>query len=211
MSPATVRRRDGVEEEMPTLPEVRIVKRFAPVEDATENGFTPAVPWTRKVDVEVVAFTPETVPLSRKSPVERDDAPVQRARYPSVPVPERLPDPHALPVPTTTPVEVTWRHWVEPVMPVIASEDEVAAPSDEDAAVMLFVVYMSPCTVRRREGVEDPMPTLPPFMMVKSDEDALLRKFARRVDVAVSLPQTVRRVESVEVPSEVNPDEVAFT
>ncbi len=44
------------------------------------NGFTPAVPCTKNVDVEVVALIPATVPLSRKRPVESVLALVQRAR-----------------------------------------------------------------------------------------------------------------------------------
>jgi hypothetical protein len=47
-------------------------------------------------------------------------------------------------------------------------------------------------------------------MMVKSEVEAEFTKFARRLVEDASLPQTVRRVESVEVPSEVFPDDVAF-
>ena len=129
VSPVTVRVRDAVVEPIPTLPFWRIAKRFAPVEEATENGFTPPVPCTKKVEVEVVAFTPVTVPLSRKRLEVSEVPPFHRAMYPSVPDPPKLPDPQALPEPMTAPVEVTWRHWVLPVIPVMASEVEVALPS----------------------------------------------------------------------------------
>ncbi len=61
----------------------------------------------------------------------------------------------------------------------------------EDAAVMLLSVYMSPATVRTRDGVEEPIPTLPSLKMVKSEDDALFTKLVRRVDAELSVPQTV--------------------
>jgi hypothetical protein len=77
--------------------------------------------------------------------------------------------------------------------------------------VRLLRKYASPATVRVRDGVDEPIPILPSFMMVKSEVDAELRKLVRRVVDAVSPPQTVSLVLRVEVPSAVLPDEVAFT
>jgi hypothetical protein len=87
--PWRARRDDGVEEEIPTLPLLMIERSEVPVEDATLNGLTPAVPCTLKVTVPDVALTPDTVPLSRKRPVVRAEAEDHRARNPLVP-PERL-------------------------------------------------------------------------------------------------------------------------
>ena len=49
---------------IPTLPFWMMEKREVPVEDATLNGLTPALPCTLKVTVEDVALTPRTDPLS---------------------------------------------------------------------------------------------------------------------------------------------------
>jgi hypothetical protein len=68
-----------------SLPVVSIAKREDPVEEATLNGLVPAVPCTLKVYVDEVALTPDTVPLSRSSPVESVVGEVKRARYPLVP------------------------------------------------------------------------------------------------------------------------------
>jgi hypothetical protein len=63
----------------------------APVEDATENAVAePAFPCTLKVIIDEVAFTPATVPLSRKSPIPSVPGADQRAKNPLVP-PERVP------------------------------------------------------------------------------------------------------------------------
>jgi hypothetical protein len=83
--PWRARRDDGVEEEIPTLPLLMIERSEVPVEDATLNGLTPAVPCTLKVTVPDVALTPDTVPLSRKRPVVILDVPVKRARNPGAP------------------------------------------------------------------------------------------------------------------------------
>ncbi len=77
------------------------------------------------------------------------------------------------------------------VLPETVSAVEDAYPSVEDAAVMLLSVYMSPATVRTRDGVEEPIPTLPSLKMVKSEDDALFTKLVRRVDAELSVPQTV--------------------
>ena len=89
--PAITRRSDAVVDPIPILPLAKIVKTDVPEEDATLNGLTPAPPCTLKVKDEEVALTPETVPLSRKRPVESDEAEVHRARKPFVP-PEREPE-----------------------------------------------------------------------------------------------------------------------
>ena len=86
--PWRARRDEGVDEEIPTLPLLMIERSEVPVDDATVNGLTPAVPCTLKVTVEDVALTPDTVPLSRKRPDDSAVAPVHRARKPGVP-PER--------------------------------------------------------------------------------------------------------------------------
>jgi hypothetical protein len=78
----------GVVDPIPTLPFWRIVKSEVPVDDATLNGLTPAVPCTLKVTVDEVALTPDTVPLSWKSPVDKVEAELQRASLPATP-PER--------------------------------------------------------------------------------------------------------------------------
>ncbi len=61
----------GVELPIPTFPLARIVKRLVPVDDATLNGSIPAEPFTLKVTVDDVAFTPSTVPLSIRVDVPR--------------------------------------------------------------------------------------------------------------------------------------------
>ena len=71
----------------------------------------------------------------------------------------------------------------------------------EDAAVMLLRKYPSPATVRRRDGVEDEMPTLPSLKMVRSEVEALFTKFVRRVVEDVSPPQRVSFAPVVVVPT----------
>ena len=67
-------------------PNVSTENRLLPVEEETANGvILPALPWTLKVTVDDVAFTPATVPLSIKSPVERVVADVNRATSPESP------------------------------------------------------------------------------------------------------------------------------
>ena len=85
MLPATVRRLDGVVVPMPTLPLARILKNDVPDEDATLNGLSEPVPFTLKDIVEEVAFTPETVPLSRRIPDVRDVGVNHVATFPIVP------------------------------------------------------------------------------------------------------------------------------
>jgi hypothetical protein len=46
---ARVRRDPGVVVPIPTLPFARMVKRLVPVLDATANGLTVVVPWTKSV------------------------------------------------------------------------------------------------------------------------------------------------------------------
>ena len=146
-SPATVRVRDGEVEPIPTFPFPRMVKSAAPVDEATVNGFTPPVPCTRKVLVEVVALIPATVPLSLRRLFVSVDAPLHRARYPSVPVPASAPDPQSAPVPESTPVLEIRRHWMLPVIPVIASDDVVAFPRVVLFETMRFDVVAFPETV----------------------------------------------------------------
>ena len=83
--PWRARRDEGVDEEIPTLPLLMIERSEVPVDDATVNGLTPAVPCTLKVTVEDVALTPDTVPLSRKRPDVRLDVPEKRAKNPGAP------------------------------------------------------------------------------------------------------------------------------
>ncbi len=86
--PCTVKSDVGVDDPTPTFPLAKILKNDVPDEDATRNGSTAGDACRLKVTVEDVAFTPDTVPLSRKRPDESVEAPVQRARKPRVP-PER--------------------------------------------------------------------------------------------------------------------------
>ena len=70
---------------MPMFPFASTVKSETPDDDATLNGLTEGEPCTFKVNDDDVAFTPATVPLSKKSPVERVLPPVKRARNPLFP------------------------------------------------------------------------------------------------------------------------------
>ncbi len=82
--------------------------------------------------------------------------------------------PQPLPVPVTTPLLFTWRHCVLPLIPVIASDEVVALVNVDDAAVTLPAKYPSPWTVRRRDGVVEPMPTLPLLLILKSERPVVL-------------------------------------
>jgi hypothetical protein len=86
--PCTVKSDVGVEDPTPTFPLAKILKKEVPDEDATRNGSRAGDACRLKVTVDDVAFTPDTVPLSRRRPDESVEAPVQRARKPGVP-PER--------------------------------------------------------------------------------------------------------------------------
>ena len=76
---------------MPTFPLASIVKSDAPVEDATLNGLTAGEPCTLNVYEEEVAFTPDTVLLSRSIPVASVEVPMNLVTKPFVP-PETVPD-----------------------------------------------------------------------------------------------------------------------
>jgi hypothetical protein len=60
---------DGADDPIPMFPFWRIVKSCVPVDDATENGLTPALPCTLKEIVEEVALIPATTPLSIRDEV----------------------------------------------------------------------------------------------------------------------------------------------
>jgi hypothetical protein len=51
-------------------------------EEVLKMSLVPALPWRLKVTVELVAFTPATVPLSWKIPVARVEAEVNLATRP---------------------------------------------------------------------------------------------------------------------------------
>ena len=67
--PAIWRRSVGAETPIPTLPFARTLKNVVPDDDATANGLSVVDPCTRNAVVAEVAFTPDTVPLSRNTPV----------------------------------------------------------------------------------------------------------------------------------------------
>jgi len=58
VDPWTARSADGVDEPMPTLPFDRMLKRDAPDDEATANGFVPANPVMANVAVGAVELTP---------------------------------------------------------------------------------------------------------------------------------------------------------
>jgi hypothetical protein len=95
----------GVEVPIRTDPNWFTVRNEKPDDDATVSGFTPEDPCMLNVDVEVVALTPATVPLSKKSPVESVEVDVKRARYPFMPpvreleIPKDEVDTHCVDVP----------------------------------------------------------------------------------------------------------------
>ena len=55
---------------IPTFPLTFTINRELPVEDVTWNGSRVVVPWTFKLTVDEVAFTPMTVPLLSKDEAE---------------------------------------------------------------------------------------------------------------------------------------------
>lgn len=71
---------------MLTLPKAVTLKMEEALEEATLKGSKVVVPWILKDTAEEVALTPATVPLSSKAPVDKVEAPVQRATKPVVPV-----------------------------------------------------------------------------------------------------------------------------
>ena len=86
--PTSERVDPGVEDPIPTFPLAKIVRNEVPDDDATLNGLVAGDPWTLKVKEEDVAFTPATVPLSWKSPVDNVVGDVHLASNPFTP-PER--------------------------------------------------------------------------------------------------------------------------
>ena len=107
MLPATVRRSDGVDDPIPTLPLAKIVKSDVPVDDATLNGLRldVEVACTLKTKDDDVALMPENTPLSRSDDVPRVVAVSQRVAKPI--------EPPVTPAPMTPNVlvAVLWRIW----------------------------------------------------------------------------------------------------
>ena len=146
--PPKVKSALGVELPIPTLPFARTVKSDVPVEDATLNGFCVPLPCILYVTVEDVALIPETVPLSIEIPDPSVVEVSQRERYPEVP-PVRD---------GASPREDVATHWV--LVPVVWR----TIPRVPEALVESKnppVRPKSPDTVSVRDGVDDPMPTLP--------------------------------------------------
>ena len=79
MFPATDNNWAGVVVPIPTFPVEVMVNKLVPVEDAMAKGFKVPEPVTKRVVVELVALTPETMPLSKRMPVDVVEAPVNLA------------------------------------------------------------------------------------------------------------------------------------
>jgi hypothetical protein len=91
---------------MRRFPELTIENSVAPVDEETVRGLRPGVPFIVKVEVDVVALIPATVPLSIEIPDDTVFDEVQRVRKPFVP-PERDPPPPEIPR------EDVETHWVD--------------------------------------------------------------------------------------------------
>ena len=85
MLPATWRRSVGAATPTPTLPEASTWKKVAPDDEETVRGLRVVVPCTRNAAVAEVAFTPDTMPLSRSVPIPIADGDVQRVMNPLAP------------------------------------------------------------------------------------------------------------------------------
>ena len=66
--PATPSVNAGEEEPIPTFPFCKIEKSDVPVEDATENGFSPLVPWIENLD----ELTDDEVPTAMNDALMRE-------------------------------------------------------------------------------------------------------------------------------------------
>ena len=199
--PTTVSALVGDVVPIPTFPLPSTVRSEAPVDEATVNGLMPEVPWTRNVEVEVVALMPDTVPLSRKrelmravpfhfdrKPLDNPEVRAEKADAEARPselvetadtaplVPQRRPDSDAterplvvvVPVIVSDPVVV--RLDVE-ALPRVVWPDTASAPAMLEVAVVevetMLPTVAVPLTTKAVDGVDEPMPTLPPLVTVR--------------------------------------------
>ena len=86
-APATCKRDAGEAVPMPTLPEALTTIKEVPEEEATLKGSRVVVPWTLNDTVADVAFTPATVPLSKRVPSVKVLVPFHLATFPKAPLP----------------------------------------------------------------------------------------------------------------------------